>query len=72
MNKTYQDHNLKIGVKKNSWKWLENIDADMWPLFYHSDMHFLTAKTTLQTAFLLPFEIPFSEWACDVTQVKKR
>ena len=42
MNKTYQDHNLKIGVKKNLWKWRENIDADMWPLFYHSDMHFLT------------------------------
>ena len=35
-------------------------------------MHFLTAKTTKQTAFLLPLEIPFSEWACDVTQVKKR
>ena len=34
-------------------------------------MHFLTAKTTKQTAFLMPLEIPFSEWACDVTQVKK-
>ena len=34
-------------------------------------MHFLTAKTTKQTARLLPLEIPFSEWACDVTQVKK-
>ena len=44
----------------------------MWPLFYPSDMHFLTAKTTKQTALLLPLEIPFSEWACDVTQVKKR
>ena len=43
----------------------------MWPLFYHSDMHFLTAKITKQTAFLLPLEISFSEWACDVTQVKK-
>ena len=35
-------------------------------------MHFLTAKITKQTAFLLPLDIPFSEWACDVTQVKKR
>ena len=34
-------------------------------------MHFLTAKTTKQTAYLLPLKIPFSEWACDVTQVKK-
>ena len=28
--------------------------------------------TTLQTAFLLPLEIPFSERACDISQVKKR
>ena len=41
-NKTYQDHNLKIGVKKNSWKWPKNIDAGKWPLFYRSDKHFLT------------------------------
>ena len=35
-------------------------------------MHFLIAKTTKQTAFLLPLEIPFSEWDCDVTNVRKR
>ena len=34
-NKTYQDNNLNIGVKKNWWKWRENIDAGKWPLFYH-------------------------------------
>ena len=28
--------------------------------------------STKQTAFLLPLENPFSEWACDITQVKKR
>ena len=36
-NKTYHDHNLKIGLKKNLWKWRENIDAGKWPLFNHPD-----------------------------------
>ena len=26
-NKTFQDHNLKIEIQKNKWKWGENIDA---------------------------------------------
>ena len=42
-NKAIQGHFLKIAVKKNKWKWRENIDAGKWPLFYHSDKHFLTA-----------------------------
>ena len=41
-NEKYQDHDLKIGVKKNYWKGRENIDAGKWSLFYHSGKHFLT------------------------------
>ena len=46
----------------------ENIDADKWPLFYHSDMHFLTDNLTYSFSFALgnPF---FLEWACCVKQV---
>ena len=42
VNKKNQDHNLKIGVQKNEWKWWENVDAGKWSIFYFLDMHFLT------------------------------
>ena len=37
-----------------------------------TQVYIFNCLTIKQTAFLLPLENPFSEWACDVTPVKKR
>ena len=40
--------------------------------YFTTQVYIFNCLTIKRTAFLLPLEIPFSEWACDVTPVKKR
>ena len=62
LNKTYQDHNLKIGVLKKSIS--ENGGKTLMQVsdhYFTTQVYFFNCLTIKQTAFLLPLDIFFSE-----------